>query len=54
MEQGILDEALRLVGAPAQITQLECFRKGADVCRYQLKSAISDARWMGGRPPIAL
>lgn len=52
MEQGILDEALRLVGAPAQISQLECFRKGADVCRYQLKSAINDARWMGGRPAI--
>jgi hypothetical protein len=52
LEPGILDAALRLVGAPAQISQVECFRKGAEVCRFSLKSVINDDRWMGGRPPI--
>ncbi len=52
MEQGILDEALRLVGAPAHVSQTECMRKGADLCRYVLRSVITDERWMGGRAPL--
>lgn len=54
MEQGILDEALRLVGAPARVSQTECFRKGADVCRFSIHSLITDDRWMGGRAPLPL
>ncbi len=54
MEQGILDEALRLVGAPSRISQSECFRKGAELCRFNVHSRITDHRWHGGRPSIPL
>ena len=54
MEQGIIDEALRLVGAPSRISQVECFRKGAEVCRFTVHSMITDDRWLGGRPIIPI
>ncbi|MDP2345315.1 MAG: hypothetical protein Q8O67_30505 [Deltaproteobacteria bacterium] len=54
MEQGILDEALRLVGAPSRISQTECFRKGAEQCRFNVQSIITDERWLGGRPIIPI
>jgi hypothetical protein len=52
MEQGLLLEALSLVGAPSLITQPQCFRAGADVCRYVITSAITDNRFMGGRDEL--
>ncbi len=47
MEEGILHEALKLVGAPANIAQPKCFRRGDDACRFVITSPITDARWTG-------
>jgi hypothetical protein len=52
MEEGILMEALRVVGVPAMVTQTECFRQGAPLCIYKLRSVINDERWMGGKTPV--
>lgn len=48
MEEGILLEALALCQAPANIEQLSCFRRGDELCRYVITSAVTDQRWMGG------
>ena len=45
MEQGILDEALRMVNAPSLISQAECFRHGAPLCRFIITSTVTDVRW---------
>ncbi len=34
LEEGILEEALRMVGANAKVTQSRCFRQGADACVF--------------------
>ena len=47
MEQGILTEALLTVGCPSNVSQLRCFRDGADTCIYQVTSAFIDQRWSG-------
>lgn len=52
MEEGILMEALRMVGVPVMVNQTECFRQGAPLCVYKLTSVITDEKWMGGRQPI--
>jgi hypothetical protein len=45
MEQGILMTALEMVGAPSMVTQPECFRKGAEVCKYVITSRVTDNQW---------
>jgi len=52
MEEGILMEALSVIGVPAVVTQSECFRQSAPHCVYELSSIVTDDRWMGGRSPI--
>ncbi len=47
MEEGILEEAMRTLGIKVEVSQRECFRKGADACVFVLKSPITDARWTG-------
>jgi hypothetical protein len=47
MEEGILLEALSLVGCRALVEQAECFRKGATACIYVVTSSIVDRRWSG-------
>lgn len=45
MEEGILLQALSMLGVPARIEQPSCFRKGADHCRLVITSDVTDARW---------
>jgi hypothetical protein len=45
MEQGILTEALSAVGCPGIVSQLSCFRQGAEVCVYSVSSSLTDERW---------
>jgi hypothetical protein len=45
MEEGILSQALSAVGAPAVVSQKECFRQGADSCHYVILSSSKDSRW---------
>lgn len=53
LEEGILHEALHTVGADAMIIQSKCLRAGADCCRFELRSAVRDARWMGSHAAVA-
>jgi hypothetical protein len=47
MEQGMLTEALLVVGCACNVTQTRCFLDGADTCIYQITSAFADKRWTG-------
>ncbi len=47
MEQGIVAGALAAVGCPANVTQAQCFRQGADTCVFLVSSALTDKRWSG-------
>jgi hypothetical protein len=47
MEEGIMAEALALVGVPAEISQSQCFRRGDDLCRFVVSSPVEDHRWTG-------
>ena len=47
MEEGILKEALFTIGTPAFIEQAECIHRGADACRFVLRSTVVDNRWTG-------
>lgn len=47
MEEGILEEALRTLGVKAEVTQRQCFRKGAESCIYVISSPLTDERWTG-------
>jgi hypothetical protein len=47
MEEGILQEALRILSVPANVVQTSCFRKGADCCVYEVTSVVRDIRWTG-------
>lgn len=47
MEEGLIKEALRTLGVPVEVTQPQCFRKGADACHFVLRSSVTDARWTG-------
>jgi hypothetical protein len=46
LEEGILDAAMRAVGAPARIEQPSCVRDGAPACRFLLTAASHDGRWL--------
>ena len=45
MEEGILSQALTAVGSPAVINQSQCFRDGADACRFTIVPAMQSAQW---------
>lgn len=47
LEEGILAEAISLMGTPCFISQRECLHKGDDHCRFVFKSPVTDARWTG-------
>lgn len=47
LEEGILHEALHLVGADALIVQSSCVSAGAPHCLLELRSAVRDQRWTG-------
>lgn len=47
MEEGIMQEALRTLGVKSEVTQRECFRKGAESCVFLVDSPIVDERWSG-------
>ena len=49
MEQGILSAALSSVGCPGIVSQIQCFREGADACRYVISSSFTDERWAGAK-----
>ena len=46
MEEGIL-KAMRTLGIRIEVSQKQCFRKGADACRFVLQSPVTDSRWTG-------
>jgi hypothetical protein len=50
MEQGLVAAALAAVGCPVSVTQLQCFRQGADACLFAITSSVTDERWSG--PPV--
>ena len=43
----MLTEALLGIGCACNVTQIRCFREGADTCAYQVTSAFVDKRWTG-------
>jgi hypothetical protein len=47
VEEGILQEGLRAMGVPAEVGQTSCIRDGAEVCRYLIRSSVTDQRWGG-------
>jgi hypothetical protein len=52
LEEGILLEALHLVGTEALIVHTQCFHAGADSCLLELHSTIKDQRWSGPYAPL--
>lgn len=50
LEQGILQEALLVIGVPIMIEQQKCFRRGDDCCEYVMTTYIRDHRWTGATP----
>ncbi len=52
LEEGILHEALHVVGADSMIVQSQCMRRKADSCVFELRSAIRDQRWVGSHAQI--
>lgn len=47
MEEGIVAQALTVVGAPAVIVQDACLREGADACRFIVLPSTSGKAWTG-------
>ncbi|HET6343302.1 MAG TPA: hypothetical protein VFH51_00165 [Myxococcota bacterium] len=47
LEEGILLQALSVLGIAVTIHQPACFRNGADACHFKLVSTVTDARWTG-------
>lgn len=47
MEEGIVQEALKTLGVLALVSQSQCFRKGAESCRFTIHSQTRDTRWTG-------
>jgi hypothetical protein len=45
MEEGIFAQALQAVGAPAMVTQSQCFRQGADACHFVILASSAEGRW---------
>lgn len=54
MEEGILLQALTMVGVPATIEQVQCFRRGGELCHFVIRSSITDRRWSGATDAPAL
>ena len=50
LEEGILHEALHIVGADSLIVQSKCMRRGEPACEFELRSAVRDQRWVGTHP----
>lgn len=46
MEEGILSQALQAVGSPSVISQSQCFREGAETCRFVILPAMQSAVWV--------
>lgn len=47
VEEGILEEGLRVLGVPGMVSQTSCLRAGADSCVFRITSFVHDARWTG-------
>jgi len=47
MEEGLMEEALRTLGIRVEVSQPQCFRKGAESCHFLLRSQVTDQRWTG-------
>ena len=47
MEEGILEAGCRVAGVTPTIFQSECVRKGDAVCRFVIRSHVTDHRWNG-------
>lgn len=47
LEEGILYEALHIVGAESLISQVTCMQSGAEACELEIHSSVRDHRWMG-------
>ena len=47
MEEGIVHAALAAAGVTSEIAQVECFRRGHDVCVFRVESTVTDQRWSG-------
>lgn len=47
VDQGLLTEALLAMGCACNVTQITCFREGANSCVYEITSAFVDKRWAG-------
>lgn len=47
VEEGILEEALRTVGARATVKQSACVREGAEACTFVIEAKATDASWGG-------
>ena len=47
MEEGIIEEAMRTLGIRVEVSQRQCFLKGADACQFVLRSPVTDQRWTG-------
>lgn len=45
LEEGIVEEALRMVGANAKVEQSQCFRNGADSCVFLITSPAPGPQW---------
>lgn len=52
LEEGILYEALHIVGAESLIVQSKCRSRGDALCEFELRSSVRDARWMGVHHPV--
>lgn len=47
VEEGILEEGLRVLGVPGMVSQTSCFRNGAECCLFRITSFVRDQRWGG-------
>ncbi|MFN7132140.1 MAG: V4R domain-containing protein [Myxococcales bacterium] len=45
LEEGIMEEALRVIGAPSKVEQPKCFRQGADACVFVVTATGANANW---------
>ena len=51
LEEGILHEALHLVGTDALVVQNACVQAGAPHCELEIRSSVRDQRWLGTHAP---
>ncbi|MFT3709035.1 MAG: hypothetical protein QM817_15415 [Archangium sp.] len=45
LEEGILHEALHIIGADSLIVQPKCVERGDAACEFELRSSVRDQRW---------